>query len=378
MSTFTILGTITNIEQLHCSSYLTFTQNSDVSSYAVVSHELHNAAVKVLLDGSAKDTKGGGKPGKDYSFYPKKFALDKTRLDLARQVQSFLSMSIPSKPPSETLWVFTLGAWDVWSLAGMPTSISKPLVGLLVTHIFKQIELLYESSLNKESIAFSGPPTGTNTTSGGNGGIAKGTFKILIPTLFDPSLTPGWSRARPKLPEVHSNAEQLRNAIDLTNEWNAQVQTKVKEWIKMPYPDPAKLKAKSLQPPPRDAVMYDMAEYLIGTISDQQLRHSAAIRDQTSLGTPSVGSNDVANPCVDTVFRDGRSRGVNPARTHRIRKPTDSAICTSPDEHLFYSAFELGTRAVATIARQASGMVVRNETVRATLATVAFARVGRV
>jgi len=357
-----VCNTATNSQQLHCSSYLTFTQNSDISSYAVVSHELHNAAVKVLLDGSKKDTKGGGKPGKDYSFYPKKFALDKTRLDLSRQVQSFLSMSKPSKPPSETLWAFTLGAWDVWSLASMPTSISRPLVGLLVSLIFEQVELLYQSSLDRDSIAFSGPPTGMNTTKDGR--IAESNFKILIPTLFDPSLTPSWSRSRPKLPEVHSNAEQLRNAIDLTNEWNYQIQTKVVEWINKPTPDPAGLKPDSLPPPPRDAIIYDMAEYLIETISNQQLRLSAGVKNQASLGKVSEGFKDVVNPCVDKGVGDGRGAVVDLVKTYKSRKPTDGVVCAAPDDHLFYSAFELGTRAIANIARQAGEMVLRNETVR--------------
>ena len=40
-------------------------------------------------------------------------------------------------------------------------------------------------------------------------------FRILVPTLFDPSLTPGWHSGRPDIPAIHSKAEQMRNAATL-------------------------------------------------------------------------------------------------------------------------------------------------------------------
>lgn len=204
----------------------------------MVPQDLHNAAIKLLLDNSAKEVTGGGKPGKDYSFYPEKFPIDRSRPDLARQVQAFLALEKAQTPPSDTLWVFTLGAWDVWSLASMPASISKPLVGLLASRIFEQIDVLYRSSLHKESVAFSdldANATGEDiVTSGGKNGKRRN-FQILIPTLFDPSLTPGWAQSRPELPEVHSKAEQLRNSVHLTEEWNDQILKKLEEWISEPY-----------------------------------------------------------------------------------------------------------------------------------------------
>ncbi|KAM7208184.1 hypothetical protein V8F20_001464 [Naviculisporaceae sp. PSN 640] len=383
--------------ELRCSSYLSFTQDFDVSSYPVVSQDLHNAAIKLLLENSAKEVAGGGKPGKDYSFHPEKFPIDRSRPDLARQVRSFLAMERPQTPPSDTLWVFTLGAWDIWSLASMPTSISKPLVGLLTSHIFEQIDVLYRNSLYKESVAFSDLSANV-TGEDGKTGIGRN-FQILIPTLFDPSLTPGWARSRPELPEVHSKAEQLRNSVHLTDEWNDQILTNLEEWINQPYPrasDLAKSKRgkgkettsmETISPPQRDAFAYDMAGSLLDTIMDEQLR-VADLRTQVALGKNSnENTEDVLKPCVDDASsasvseternRDesdqadrrrpqGNGRDRNRKAYKNQRHPNAAAvICRAPDEHLFYSEFELGTRTISAIARQVAGMVVRNESVRA-------------
>lgn len=389
------------LDQLNCTSYLSFTEDFDVSSYSVVSQELHSAAVRLLLEESSKETTGGGKPGKDYSFYPANFFIDRGRPDLARQIQSFLAMDKPRHPPSETLWVFTLGAWDVWSLASMPTSISKPVVGLLTNHIFEQVELLYRSSLHKTSVAFSG--LDTNVTSGGEipfeGQPGKrGTFRILIPTLFDPSLTPGWARSRPELPEAHSNAEQLRNSVYLTEEWNDQLLTKLEKWISQPNLTPSDItrswrggnrgaaSTETVPPPQRDAFAYDMAGSLIDIMMEEQLR-VADIKTQIALGKSSGSTMmDVMKPCVvggSLGLKSGDDKNNNryskpdprtksdgrdgDGETYKKQKPPASTavICRAPDEHLFYSEFELGTRTISAIARQVGGMVVRNESVRA-------------
>ncbi|KAK4214216.1 hypothetical protein QBC37DRAFT_284310 [Rhypophila decipiens] len=381
---------------LRCTSYLSFTQDFDISSYPVVSQELHNAAIKILLDESAKETAGGDSPGKDYSFYPDMFPIDRNRPDLARQVQSFLAMNKPKITPSDTLWVFTLGTWDVWSLASMPTSISRPLVSLLTTHIFNQVELLYRSSTDKDSVAFSDQRA--NNTS------PKGNFRILIPTLFDPSITPGWVRSRPKLPEVHSKAEQLRNAAYLTDEWNDQILTKLEEWVSKPDPvssDTEDGGAKMVPFPQRDGFAYDLGGSLLDAIMDEQLRVSdLKTKMQIAMGksmdyTTGTGEMmDVMKPCVDDTFgsfyldeEDEKSndrsktdiRHVEEASDHARQAergqykrnrpggfPATAAVeCRAPDEHLFYTGFELGTRTIAAIAHQVGGMIARNESVRA-------------
>ncbi|KAM7206041.1 hypothetical protein V8F33_000871 [Rhypophila sp. PSN 637] len=392
---------------LRCTSYLSFTQDFDISSYPVVSQELHNAAIKILLDESAEETAGGDSPGKNYSFYPDMFPIDRNRPDLARQVQSFLAMNKPKITPSDTLWVFTLGTWDIWSLASMPTSISKPLVGLLTTHIFDQVELLYRSSIYTDSVSFSDQLaniTSPNDTALAGQSDPKGNFRILIPTLFDPSITPGWVRSRPKLPEVHSKAEQLRNAAYLTDEWNDQILTKLEEWVSKSDPvssDTEDGGAKRISFPQRDGFAYDLGGSLLDTIMDEQLRVSdLKTKTQIAMGksmdyTTGTGEMmDVMKPCVDDTFgslsldeEDEKSndrsktdiRHVEEASEHarktergqyKRNRPggftaTAAVECRAPDEHLFYSGFKLGARTIAAIAHQVGGMIVRNESVRA-------------
>jgi hypothetical protein len=210
-------------------------------------------------------------PGWDYNFMLDQFPIEWKVNDLSKQVDRFLSMKKPKHSPAETVWVLSFGMWDIWSLASEPISVSKTVIGSVVDHIFLEIERLYASAMNETSIAWSEPepvPQTTSTVSDGlptptpdpetagpwikerdpseEGSAAKADnkteeeslpdrtkhFRILIPKLFDPSLTPGWHDARPKIPPVHSNAEQMRNAAMLTEEWNNEMWSAMAEWIR--------------------------------------------------------------------------------------------------------------------------------------------------
>lgn len=197
-------------------------------------------------------------PGLDYNFMLNQFPIDWDMTDLSRQIDAFLAMEKPRHSPAETLWVFSLGMWDVWSLASEPLAVSKNIVDALVDHIFLQVERLYTSAADESSIAWS-EPVNTTSSSSVETGLPTPTpdpetmrvkleeerelaskrepdetkhFRILVPRLFDPSLTPGWHDRGRDIPEVHSKAEQMRNAAVLTNRWNNRLYAATAQWIR--------------------------------------------------------------------------------------------------------------------------------------------------
>ncbi len=50
-------------------------------------------------------------------------------------------------------------------------------------------------------------------------GAAVEPVRLLLPVPLHPSLVSGWRSARPVLPQVHSKAEQMRNAASLAERW---------------------------------------------------------------------------------------------------------------------------------------------------------------
>jgi hypothetical protein len=164
--------------------------------------------------------------------------------------------------------------------------------------------------------------------------------------------------------------------------------------------------------PQRDGILYDLSNYLQDIIVDRQLRNSG-LRDSRGAGTKPTeeGFLEVWKPCVqnasDEIVPDEssgvqeetekgdeaetediprqRKRSTSSSATYAIRgraptslvdsgpqepESTGLRICEAPHEHLFFMPFTVSPRAVADIARQAAGMVRRNETMRARWAKI--------
>ncbi|KAK3311988.1 hypothetical protein B0H66DRAFT_486623 [Apodospora peruviana] len=421
--------------ELRCSSYLSFTPSFDPLTHSIISQDLYTRATEQLLNETLNETAAKASPGLDYSFYPRKYPVDRSRPDLSRQMTSFLASNKPHHPPSETLWVFTLGAWDVWSLAAMPIFVSTGHISLLADHVFEQVERLYQSAMDENSIAWSdanidlGKNVANITTSRKRiqeanvavpPGSQRGNFRVLLPTLFDPSMTPGWNKERPDIPAVHTKAEQMKNAVRLTREWNMHMHVKLEQWVGKPDPeaaasplqgssandinvedggvlrtaDPVQAGGNSRSPLPvkhrrrddqtqdrvtkrkihqplRDGIIYDMAEYLLDMIAEGQLRRGGQ-QDHKGLGMRPVedGFLNVSTPCIEGSTN---RKSIKPVPTIKGRRPVPTSatslrtttICKMPQDHLFYRPFEVGPRAVTEIARQAARMVANNQTVRA-------------
>ena len=442
----------------------------------MTSNGLYAAAVDEALNETSPSA------GQDYSFLPEKFPVTWDLPDISDQVSAFLSMEKPEQAPGETLWVFSFGTWDIWSLASMPRVTSTHAIDVMVEHIFREMERLYLHSLDEDSIAWSDSslpmpsegaesgstrhstlPAGFNVTAVTDG-IETGSketgsketgsketartkhFRVLVPKLFDPTLTPGWHSARPEVPSVHSKAEQLRNAVLLTDLWNAYLHSRLREWVDTPGPeveaeddaeDEDPEAEEPLQLPQRDAISYDLPAYLMEMIIEGQLR-SAGVNDSKGMGS-SMPTNqtfrEVRLPCVsdasapddaeDAVYTGGEITDAEEAtytggettnaeetpeatpttttvtsseapqsppstRHRRVETAQDDddddedgtadaeptaalQVCSSPRDHLFFTAFALSQRAIADVAGEAAGMVRRNETERARRAAAARA-----
>lgn len=235
--------------------------STNSSAWSVSSKALYADGVESVLN----ETAGRSSPGMDYSYLSTYYAPQWQTLDLKDQVDRFLAMPKPRHAPTETLWVFNFGFWDVWSLSAMPIPAGKAAADTMTRDMFEQIERLYEASTDHRSIAWSDinyvppppepetspelspaeePPVGGPTEKRDEGSVENGSesqttaedkteyFRLLIPRITDPSLLPGWRDLRAQLPKVHSKAEQMRNSAALTEHWNDRVVDRLVDWVR--------------------------------------------------------------------------------------------------------------------------------------------------
>jgi len=460
------------------------------------SNQIYADTVEKMLNISAEEPE---RPASDYTYLPDDYPVRWNVPDFGAQVDEFLSMKQPLRVPSETLWIFSFGTWDIWDLAAMPQGVASSAMDSIIADLFLNIERLYEASLDPSSIAFSDyfsddqdpGNAGDSSDSGGltarSGITAMGSrdpdvepFTIIIPQLFDPTLIPGW-QARPPLGKVHSKAEQMRNAVRLTNDWNWRVRTALEIWVKMDPgaylqagedeeheeglgpvvtksmagglgptatptegwkdpsptmepvpsategwtdPNPTFVSDSQMRYPQRDCINFDMPKYLLDVIIDRQLR-SQDTKDANGYGELPTehGFMEVTTPCVNdpelftrisddeedddmtigeangdgtqadidsleierrgvhfqrrdknnlTVAENQMEQAPNKSRKVPNKKSPPAGLgseerrtCEAPHEHLFYSEFTLGQRAIDEIARQAAYAVRRNDSMRA-------------
>lgn len=337
----------------------------------------------------------------DYSWVVEQYPRP-LRHDLANQVDSFLSSSRTRRAITESLWVFSIGYWDVWYLAALPRRLATDVLDLSVRDLFFQIERLYRAAQDRDSVAFSEPyfsdssapgSVGAGSGSGSRAGlVARAPFRIFLTRLFDISLTPGFASARPKPPSPHLSSTQLRNAAFLTKYWDALLETAVDEWIGTPDPEywstadtvdinviEAVIGRRSLERenigqgaeehndqdswsseeldggislPRRKVASYGIANYLQELMIDRQLRNSD-LYDHNGLGArpPEDGFLDITMPCALRIAGEGTAEDGD-GDEGRTRNRT--VVCQEPDNYLFYTGFTVGPRATQEIGRRAA------------------------
>lgn len=325
--------------------------SADAASFSVSSNELYAQGVEKVLNETA-DKDG---PGQDYSYLSAHYPPQWKSSDLKEQIDSFLAMPKPRNTPGETLWVFSFGLWDVFSLSALPINNAKESARRMTEDVFEQIERLYVASQDPTSIAYSDHDTAAipqpaEPTEGEDQAhtpdqmevkdepaaeseptaesepatkdtAAAGSFNILIPRIVDPSLLPGWRDIRPELPVVHSKAEQLRNCATLTSFWNDGIIKALGDWVKK---DDSKKESDEDEGdkdkssdfhidevaapvptgPPRDGYAYNLADFVINQILERQMLN-AHLSDGNGLGTGDLedGYRDVSNACLQPVSK---------------------------------------------------------------------------
>lgn len=356
---------------MNCTRYLSLIPTLKSPHRSLVSNDVFAAAVEEAI----QDSQSANPPGPDYSFLHDQYPVSSDIPDLASQVSTFLSMPAPERPPRETLWVLNLGFWDVWSLAALPREVSFIYVDRLVQQVFVNVERLYQASLDGKSIAHSDyygrttpvPRLDPNSTYRSTGDPTIEPFRIVIPQIFDPSLTPAWARARPAAIKPHSKVEQQRNAVSLTERWNQGMANALESWVKTeaqnekdehghngvmsskPPPnltfgrrDVAEGNKKeeepqpALPPPVRDAVFYDMPHYIIPLIIERQFR-DLGLEDATGVGANETAAEfvEVLAPCVEVAYNNTSTEPGLAVSVKEIDNPNTGAPGNdaADDEH---------------------------------------------
>ncbi|KAK0614413.1 hypothetical protein B0T14DRAFT_499683 [Immersiella caudata] len=389
--------------ELHCSTYMSYVPSRDNKERSMLSIGLYAQALEEV----AKHSSDASGPGEDYSFQAEAYPTAWELPDLDQQITAFLATKAPDTPPRETLWVFSFGTWDVWSLATLPADYGRLLMGQMTDYLFQQIERVYQASLNQSSIAYSDVHGKFQHPSVEQRQHRTDMFRVLIPRLFDPTLTPAWSTDRPDLGDGHPKAEQLRTTTILTNEWNDHILKKMESWARgpdsngnsapAPAPEPERKdplaaekaadkedtarellslygvgpatqeppqsRSPEAQPPPnhrrsvphlprssspsdplRDGFLLDLPSYIIDAITERQLR-AAGLKDGNGVGGKPVGEGfkDVWSSCAGEM----RER-----------------VCEMMQEHLFTTGWTVSGRAVRNIGEIAAEMVLVNATAR--------------
>lgn len=335
--------------QLQCTNHISMIPSPETAPYSISSNELYAYGIdKVLNETHDKTT-----PGYDYSYVSEAYPPQWKSSDLKAQVDKFLAMPKPRHASGETVWVFSFGLWDVWSLSSLPIASAKESVEVMTKDIFAQIERLYVASQDPTSIAYSdistiaSPPTASPLEDEEDFAAVAGqtekreeaeaqvkeeaeessrpveSFRILVPRIADPSILPGWRDLRPDSPAVHSKAEQMRNSYALTNAWNDGIGQALTDWVKIKDSQKEEekndegektdkksrradlastLPRSAASPPTRDGYAYNLADYLLDALLERQMRN-AKLTDGNGRGKGELeeGFRDVRNACLQPL-----------------------------------------------------------------------------
>ncbi|KAK0104014.1 hypothetical protein ONS96_005119 [Cadophora gregata f. sp. sojae] len=193
-------------EEINCTSRLTFAATQPASDWPAlpptgvkISNKIHAWAVENTRYLPREDT-------------------NYTLPDLSAQVQAYLSLPAPKEAPKETIFVLSFGFWDIYDFARLDYAMAMNVTDRSIDEIFTQLDILYN---HFDTTLY---PAEINA-------ISRPKFRIIIPRLFDPTLTPGWTSHRPAPLSPSSVAEQQKNAVYLTERWNQMVENNMGSWM---------------------------------------------------------------------------------------------------------------------------------------------------
>ncbi|KAK1457852.1 hypothetical protein CMEL01_15835, partial [Colletotrichum melonis] len=378
-------------EELRCSSHQSFTPLISLPAQALTSNQHYRDTIEKVQ----REIEEYKAPGFNYDFLLDQFPIADTVADLAAQIDTFLAQpQTRENIPKETIWVFSFGTWDVWTLASLPRELGQGIVDLAARALFAQVERVYQAALDNDSVAFSdfwayqnaSLIDKLNNMDREGGDIDEReveNFRVVIPELFDVSLTPGWHAQRPAPPSPHTKAEQMTNAAHLTARWNSEIKGRMDEWMRTADPQPenpeeergkfgyvpaskratahyrrsraeqglkAAPKGEALRVPfpRRVAAQIDTASFVREAIIEKQMREYD-LTDSTGRGNRTEDGDNLFfaeawTPCIW-------------AKTSETAEAASGgyAACDKPEEYLFHSPFTLSERAIAHTAKIVAG-----------------------
>lgn len=261
----------------------------------------------------------------------------------------------------------------------MPRELAMSTMEMQAEHLFSKIELLYQKAHEADSIAYSDFYTVLDNTSAPLSesqtaivlDVPAEPFRIFIPSLFDISLTPGFESARFTPPQPHSRAKEMGNAAYLTDQWEIFVTEWIDAWVTTPDPivngttnetalvEQRDASGRSVFVPNarREAITHDSPKLIRELIVDRQL-HDAVISDKNGLGTKPIedGFLEVWEPCMPLNTKDNATSASMPGKQKKslAGAQTISGMCSLPNEHLFWTEFTVGQRAINEIGKAAA------------------------
>lgn len=188
-------------------------------------------------------------------------------------------------------------------------------------------------------------------------------FRVVIPKLMDPTLFPGWTERPAPLPPA-SVAEEQKNAVYLTERWNAVVENVIGEWMNGDglsrgnenqtgtQSEEAIDDGDELSPVVvKDMFYYDLPMNVLNILIDHQLK----VEGMANASDPETPFESVRVSCMQDLEGE---------RNDGFVEVNGKLVCSDPKEYLFWDGFRIGSVANEGIGKAVGEMVNKGISVR--------------
>lgn len=250
--------------------------------------------------------------------------------DFTYQVQEYIKISGQTKP-KPTIFVVSFGFWDVYHFAGLEYTYGQNRTSEAIIDLFDQLDTLYEHYARVMTAL--PPPPAEGATNVTKVSTEEPKFQVVIPKLFDPTMSPGWITQRPVPLAPSSVAEEQKNGAYLANHWNVNMESAIKEWVQ-PRPQALDTDEDKFTQILKEIIFYDLPSYLLDLMVEQQLEEEG-ISDAAGMGDGESPFEDVSESCLV----EGGEK------------------CKEPEEFMFWDGFGLGSVAGEMVGKAVGEMV---------------------
>ncbi|SZF02690.1 unnamed protein product [Blumeria hordei] len=238
--------------------------------------------------------------------------------DLESQIDSYLSISTSNTASRNTIFLLSLGFWDIHSLAALTLNVSRGIIEQCIYDIFGQLDRLYEN--------FNGAARSLDMNQRTH---ESREFCVILPKVLDPTLSPGWLKQRNLSQVASSTVEQQKNAIYLTGLWNEHLENKTRAWNLKDRVGPKVHQTKFIQGNRKLISILNIPQILLDIIfnyyTDSSLRHDAVSSSLECLHEPCV---KIHQPASFNSMSQSNTSGVQ--------------ICTRPENFMWWDAWHVG------------------------------------